>query len=79
MTGRMHKVEKRGALFYVVASNGQVTGRGYARREDAEESLGDLLRSSQRGIRTCMSCRKPFESEGSHNRMCDQCKRRSIG
>jgi len=26
--------------------------------------------------RPCMSCRKLFESEGIHNRICDNCKRR---
>ncbi len=52
-------------------------GRGYVRREDAEESLGDLVRALQESIRSCMSCQKPFESKGSHNRICPSCKKRA--
>lgn len=77
MRGRQHSVEKRGALFYVLGPNGKLLGRGYVRREDAEESLRELLLSSQRSVRTCLSCERPFESEGTHNRMCAPCKRRS--
>ena len=77
MTARLPRIEKRGALFYIVGTNGHVVGLGHARREDAENSLGDLLRSSVRIVRTCMTCERPFESEGSHNRMCPPCKRRA--
>lgn len=28
----------------------------------------------KRGIRTCLCCRNPFESEGIHNRMCGRCR-----
>ncbi len=27
--------------------------------------------------RTCLSCVKPFDSEGWHNRLCPQCRKRS--
>ena len=76
MSGGLHKIAKRGALFYVVDDHGKATGIGYARREDAEDSLSYLLRSSRRTIRTCMSFQKPFESEGTHNCMCPRCKSR---
>lgn len=29
--------------------------------------------------RPCMCCRKPFESEGIHNRLCDTCRRQGDG
>jgi hypothetical protein len=29
--------------------------------------------------RTCMGCDKTFESEGWHNRLCQQCRKRSSG
>jgi hypothetical protein len=76
VTARLPRIEKRGALVHVVGPNGHVVGLGHARREDAEDSLGDLLHSSVRIIRTCMTRERPFESEGSHNRMCPPCKRR---
>ena len=73
----MPKVTKRGALFYVVDEANRPLGVGHVLRERAEEDLSDMIRASQRTIRTCMTCQKPFESEGSHNRMCPSCKRRS--
>jgi hypothetical protein len=27
-------------------------------------------------LRTCLACDKPFESEGWHNRLCPQCRKR---
>lgn len=76
LVARLHKVEKRGALFYVIGLNGSPVGIGYARREDAEETVEGLRRSADRIIRVCMTCQKPFEADGPHNRMCPQCKRR---
>jgi tRNA(Ile2) C34 agmatinyltransferase TiaS len=70
------KVARRGALFYVVHSNGKAASVGYARLEDAEEHLSSLAREAQRSVRICLSCQKPFESEGSHNRRCNRCKSR---
>lgn len=29
--------------------------------------------------RDCMSCQKPFQSEGIHNRLCDYCKTKEAG
>ena len=76
MTWNIHRVEKRGALFYVIGVNGRAIGRGYAQREEAEQYLDALLRSAQKRVRICISCQKPFESEGSHNRRCNRCKSR---
>ena len=74
MTERSLAIERRGALFYLVATDGAVVGLGYVNRRDAEEALGILLRSSQRTMRPCISCGRPFESSGPHNRMCPRCK-----
>lgn len=74
----MHKVTKRGALFYVVDEVNRPFGIGHVLRENAEEALSDMMRAFQRSIRTCMTCQKPFESEGTHNRRCNRCKSRSV-
>jgi tRNA(Ile2) C34 agmatinyltransferase TiaS len=71
------RIQKRGALFYIVHANGKTASIGYAQLEDAQEHLGALMRQTQRSVRSCMSCQKTFESEGTHNRMCPQCKRRA--
>ena len=76
MNERLHKVEKRGGLFYVIGLNGRPLGIGCAQRQMAEEVLDEVRRSAERSIRTCMSCQQPFESEGKHNRMCLPCKKR---
>ncbi|APO49869.1 hypothetical protein LUI11_15985 [Bradyrhizobium diazoefficiens] len=38
---------------------------------------GHERRRSTKGPRTCMCCRKVFESEGNHNRLCRYCKDRA--
>ena len=79
MTGQGYEVEKRGVLFYVIGAEGQRLGMGYLLRADAEAGVESLLRPAKRSFRACMSCRRPFESEGIHNRLCGQCKRRGTG
>ena len=49
-------------------------------RSDAEKWLatnldGLGLTRSKRGPRNCMSCRTEFDSEGIHNRLCNDCRR----
>lgn len=49
-------------------------------RSDAEKWLADNLDSlglirAKRGPRACMHCRSEFESEGIHNRLCNDCRR----
>lgn len=33
-------------------------------------------RRASRVMRPCMCCRRPFQSEGAHNRLCDPCRRK---
>lgn len=75
-TGRALTIQRRGALFYLIDEEGTAVGMGYVHRRDADEALGIRLRSSQRTIRPCISCGRPFESSGPHNRMCPRCKSR---
>lgn len=39
---------------------------------DAAQARTDAAR--KRGLRACMTCGKPFMSEGIHNRMCTPCR-----
>jgi hypothetical protein len=77
MTERPLTIQKRGTLFFLVDEEGEVVGLGYAHRRDAEEALGVLMRSALHSIRACISCKRPFESSGTHNRMCPNCRARA--
>jgi len=52
----------------------------YVMQRDAEACADRMNRdqAARRHARTraCMTCGKPFQSEGNHNRMCDPCRRR---
>jgi hypothetical protein len=75
--GKWRVVPKGEDVFEVRDAEGEVYGtyltihaaeaaRGHGqRRDDAKVS---------RKVRPCMTCRKPFESEGIHNRMCNGCR-----
>ena len=73
----MVRVVKWGTLFFLMDEDGRMLGQGYERREDAENDLSDLLRRPVVATRTCMSCQRPFKSEGSHNRLCPPRKKRA--
>lgn len=72
----MYKVTRSGSIYLLLNEKGRSTGQVYWTEADAEAARLELTRKAQQKIRICMSCQKPFESEGSHNRMCLLCKRR---
>ncbi len=45
---------------------------------DVDTGRGAEEPPRQTVIRPCLSCRSPFESEGPGNRMCPQCRGRSV-
>ena len=53
------------------------------RRKGASSAAKEAIRSprsanrEQRTERRCLQCRKPFLSEGPHNRLCDYCRKGS--
>lgn len=49
-----------------------------AERHRAELQRADD-RAKKRGPRPCMCCERLFSSDGIHNRLCDDCRRRSEG
>lgn len=42
---------------------------------EAEARGARILQARAKERRNCLTCRKPFMSEGPHNRMCDVCRR----
>jgi len=49
--------------------------RHYTHRQDHYSPSS--MRRAERTERKCLSCKKPFMSEGAHNRMCNQCRTNS--
>lgn len=51
----------------------------YAGREAALTAMGCAQArtdaAARKGVRPCMCCRSPFESDGIHDRLCDACGR----
>lgn len=44
-------------------------------RDIIEEQVARLARQAGERVRPCITCQRPFRSEGPHNRMCDRCRR----
>lgn len=40
------------------------------------EAAAAVYRAS---MRPCLCCRKPFQSQGNHNRLCNDCRLKSVG
>lgn len=45
--------------------------------EDGEFITRRRAAGDTANTRKCLSCEKPFDSEGWHNRLCPQCRKRS--
>ena len=56
--------------------SGFYSGRPLAEARCDAMNREEALRRRRRK-RACLSCGRPFLSEGNHNRMCDRCRRRS--
>jgi hypothetical protein len=50
------------------------TGRPTTEEKDSEVAA-EIGRKSQPKERTCLHCKKLFMSQGSHNRLCDPCRK----
>jgi hypothetical protein len=62
--------------FYVSRDGKDVLGPYY--REDAAHAAMDVLKRKERQKkRPCITCQTSFMSEGPHNRMCDDCRRKT--
>lgn len=58
---------------------GNVVGCTYAIPAHAKECGAEPRTRTKRSrgtVRPCLCCRRPFLSEGAHNRLCDPCRRK---
>ena len=69
-------VRTSGGRFYVEKDGWTVSGP-HSTKFLAEAALERLEREARCKTRPCITCRKPFRSEGPHNRMCDLCRLRA--
>ncbi len=75
-------VEPRpGGAFNVRAPDGTIFGT-YGTLAQAAGIVGirqkEANAAARKTTRPCMCCRKPFESEGIHNRLCSTCRPRGL-
>lgn len=69
-------IEQRGKVFVVLDRGGRVVGPGYSNRQAAAYACTRLKYDATCVTRLCMSCRAEFQSEVTHNRLCQVCKKR---
>ena len=74
---------QRGRGWFVIAPDGTTDERSFANRNAALSARGWAkakgAQASRASERPCMTCRKPFLSEGPHHRMCTGCRHNSPG
>lgn len=72
-------IERTNFGFVVREPKGAVRAGQFANKWRAEEWQTRLEREDEAGKRQrpCLCCRATFESEGPHNRLCKDCRRRS--
>jgi deoxycytidylate deaminase len=67
--------------YVVLDPEGRIVAKGFGDHDRAVAKCARLQREAdtvaKRGERPCISCAKPFDSEGIHNRMCPTCRARS--
>lgn len=67
-----------GTAVYVMRDGIDIAGP-FRGRKMAELHIDVLERKSRLLERACLSCRNPFLSEGTHNRMCEKCRAAAQG
>lgn len=76
-----YRLDRMGGVWRIIDPQGQVLSTPYNSQAEAQERRDSLQREAdqraKRGLRPCMCCRQPFESEGIHNRLCGQCRERA--
>ena len=64
-----------GCMFAVFQGDRQVSSPSTS-KDMAEEKLDARERWARLRARPCLCCKRPFQSEGPHNRMCTRCRNR---
>lgn len=63
-----------GHSYVVQDAAGKVVSQEYWKKHHAETAAERLTRAARVKTRACLCCRKSFESEGPHHRMCGTCR-----
>ena len=71
----LYRVRQRGEVFVIVDRDGHVIGTSFPSHQRAMFACTRLVRDASCVTRSCMSCGRPFQSEGTHNRLCPTCKK----
>lgn len=74
-----YDVSGSGFSWQVTDATGAQHGQTYRHNHDAFEFAKRLEKADQICARFCLCCRKDFQSEGAHNRMCIDCRKKSEG
>ncbi|ANT39877.1 hypothetical protein RGUI_0806 [Rhodovulum sp. P5] len=68
---------------YVVFDGGKRVGGQYSTHALAAARMENIQRARERAARVrkrpCLCCGHVFDSEGAHNRLCPECRRKSAG
>lgn len=62
---------------YVIYKDGHMLGTPHASRDAVNQRLVRIKAKETRSERDCLRCVRPFISEGIHNRLCDECLRKT--
>ena len=73
---RDYWIKQRGRVFVILDQDGHVVGPEFPSHQRAAYACTQLKRDAICVTRPCMSCGVSFQSEGTHNRLCQNCKRR---
>lgn len=68
------RVGMLGSRYAVFAKDGRQLSGPTGSVEEAEAMLDRRRRALRQIARPCITCTKPFDSEGPHNRMCPDCR-----
>lgn len=74
---RLRDVRRGGSLVFEVVNRAGVTVAALSSRDLALRKIDMLERQARSRFRPCITCKRPFESEGIHNRMCADCNQRA--
>lgn len=75
----MLKVTRVSSRRYAISDGSRLLPERFTNRDAARRWLERTMREMERQTveRPCLTCGRPFDSEGPHNRMCNECRRRA--
>lgn len=80
MSGGQYRVKRVAGGYCVIDPDGEQVTAPISCKSHVEDSCAAHQRRHDRANRgrkrPCMCCRQEFMSEGNHNRLCDECRRK---